>query len=34
MPEYDWAYGYQYGLTLLVLSVLLPALWFKWKRWW
>ena len=34
MPEYDWAYGYQYALTLLVLSVLLPALWFKWKRWW
>ena len=34
MPEYDWAYGYQYVLTLLVLSVLLPALWFKWKRWW
>ena len=34
MPEYDWAFGYQYGLTLIILSGLLPALWFKIKGWW
>jgi len=34
MPEYDWAYGYPYGLTLIVLSALLPAAWFKWRGWW
>ncbi len=34
IQEYDWAYGYQYGLALVVLSALIPALWFKAKRWW
>ena len=34
IPEYDWAYGYPYALTLMAASALLPALWFKWKRWW
>jgi magnesium transporter len=34
MPEYDWAHGYAYGLTLIVCSALLPALWFKIKGWW
>ena len=33
MPEYNWAYGYQYGLTLIVLSGLLPLIWFKVKGW-
>ncbi len=33
IPEYDWAWGYQYGLTLLALSGLLPLLWFKYRRW-
>jgi len=32
--EYDWAWGYQYGLVLLALSMIVPAWWFKWKRWW
>ncbi|HYZ63659.1 MAG TPA: magnesium transporter CorA family protein [Acetobacteraceae bacterium] len=31
--EYDWAYGYQWGLTLIVLSAVLPLLWFKRKGW-
>jgi len=34
MPEYDWAYGYQYGLTVIFLSGLIPLLWFKWRGWW
>ncbi len=31
--EYDWAWGYQWGLALIVISALLPLLWFKWKDW-
>jgi magnesium transporter len=34
IPEYDWAYGYPYGLSLIVLSGLLPLLWFKYRKWW
>ena len=34
MPEYDWAHGYAYGLTLIVCSALAPAIWFKIKGWW
>ena len=33
MPEYDWAYGYQYGLLLVALSILIPAVWLKLKGW-
>lgn len=34
MPEYHWAYGYAWGLSLIVLSTLLPIAWFKWRGWW
>ncbi len=34
MPEYDWAYGYEWGLFLIVLSIVLPVIWFKWRGWW
>lgn len=34
MPEYDWAYGYAYGLFMISMSALIPLLWFKWRRWW
>ncbi len=34
IPEYDWAWGYQYGLTLIFVSAMVPLLWFKWRRWW
>jgi len=34
MPEYGWAYGYQWGLGLIFLSTILPILWFKWRGWW
>ena len=33
IPEYDWAWGYQWGLALIVVSALLPLIWFKWKNW-
>jgi magnesium transporter len=34
MPEYDWPWGYQYGLFVIFISALIPLLWFKWRRWW
>ncbi len=33
MPEYDWTYGYPYALALIVITALIPLLWFKWKDW-
>jgi len=34
MPELNWPDGYPFGLAMIVLSALLPLLWFKWKGWW
>ncbi len=33
MPELTWAWGYQWALGLIVLSTLLPLLWFKRRGW-
>jgi magnesium transporter len=33
IPEYDWVWGYQWSLALIVISALLPLIWFKWKDW-
>jgi magnesium transporter len=33
MPELDWAWGYPYGLAVIVLSAILPLLWFKLRGW-
>ena len=33
MPEYDWTWGYPYALALVVITALLPLIWFKWKDW-
>jgi magnesium transporter len=33
MPEYDWSFGYQYGLALMLFSAVLPYLYFRWKKW-
>ena len=33
MPELDWAWGYQFGLALIILSTVAPILWFKWRGW-
>jgi magnesium transporter len=34
MPELEWAYGYPYGLAMIVLSAFIPLAWFKWRGWW
>jgi magnesium transporter len=34
MPELSWRYGYQFGLALILVSTILPILWFKWRGWW
>jgi len=31
MLEYDWSWGYRYGLAAIALSALLPVAWFKWR---
>ncbi|MBY0296557.1 MAG: magnesium transporter CorA [Methylobacterium sp.] len=33
MPELDWTWGYPYGLALIALSALAPALYFRVKGW-
>jgi magnesium transporter len=33
MPEYDWAWGYQWGWGVLIVSALIPLVWFKIKGW-
>jgi magnesium transporter len=33
MPELNWAWGYPFAWILIVLTTLLPLLWFKWKDW-
>ncbi|HEY0269967.1 MAG TPA: magnesium transporter CorA family protein [Sphingomonas sp.] len=33
MPELDWQLGYPYALVLMVLSTVLPVIWFKWRDW-
>jgi magnesium transporter len=34
MPELSWAFGYQWGLFLIVLSTVIPIVWFKKRGWW
>jgi magnesium transporter len=34
MPELTWRWGYQYGLALIVLSIVAPIIWFKRRGWW
>ncbi len=33
MPELDWAYGYPYALALILMSAVLPLLYFRIKGW-
>lgn len=33
IPEYNWAHGYAFGLSMIALSMLVPLIWFKIKRW-
>ena len=34
MPELTWSFGYPFGLGLILISAVLPLLWFKWRGWW
>jgi magnesium transporter len=33
MPELNWAWGYPFGLAMIVLSAIVPLIWFKWRGW-
>jgi magnesium transporter len=33
MPELNWIGGYPFGLAMIVLSVLIPLAWFRWRGW-
>ena len=33
MPELDWSYGYPVALFAMIISAVLPYLYFKWKKW-
>jgi magnesium transporter len=33
MPELNWSWGYPYALAMVVITALLPLIWFKWKDW-
>ncbi len=33
MPEYHWAWGYQFGIGVIFASTILPLAWFKWRGW-
>lgn len=33
MPELGWTYGYPMAIGMMLLSALLPFVYFKWKRW-
>jgi magnesium transporter len=33
MPELSWPWGYPLAMALVVLSTIIPVLWFKWRDW-
>lgn len=33
MPEYNWSWGYAYGLSVILISALITLGWFKWRDW-
>ena len=33
MPELQWEYGYLYGIVMIVLSGVIPLLWFRKRGW-
>ena len=34
MPELGWTWGYEWGLFLILLSTVIPIVWFKLRGWW
>jgi len=33
MPELGWSFGYPFAIALIVVSGLVPLVWFKWRGW-
>ena len=33
IPEYGWEHGYAFALGTILLSMLLPLAWFRWRKW-
>jgi magnesium transporter len=33
IAEYNWPHGYAFALSMILLSMVLPLLWFKSKKW-
>jgi magnesium transporter len=33
IPEYDWAWGYQFGWAMIILTTLIPLAIFRWRKW-
>jgi magnesium transporter len=33
IPEYGWSHGYAFGLSMIVVSMLIPLAILKWKKW-
>jgi magnesium transporter len=33
MPELEWAWGYPYGLAMIVVTALIPLAIFRWRNW-
>jgi magnesium transporter len=33
IPEYDWVWGYAYGLGIILVSAIVPLALFKWRNW-
>jgi len=33
MPEYDWAWGYPWSWALIIVSIVIPLVWFRLKDW-
>jgi magnesium transporter len=33
IPEYNWAFVYAFEWGMIILSMVLPLAWFKWKKW-
>jgi len=33
MPELNWAWGYPFAWAIIVLSAVIPVIWFKWRGW-
>jgi magnesium transporter len=33
MPELEWPFGYAFALLLMLLSAIIPYIYFRWREW-